>query len=293
MAGLSDYTAEALGNWVTGQVAMPALPAVYMALFTTMPTNAGASATEVSGGSYARVQVAGAVATSASSASGTTLTFTSVPSWVSVGMTVRDATSPSVIPSATTVSSKGATTVVISNAVTGGGVGSGDTITFSSFAAAAASSGSEPATVAPVSVTNTNVAVTFATSTASWGTVVGAGLYDASTSGNLLDFDWLGNYHWLPFSCTSASPGVLTVPAHGYSNADQVVVTAKDGGTLPTTGGNWAGLLTVANVATDTFTAGVNTTGTGDGLVRKVASQVVSNNVTFSISAGNAVLTFA
>jgi hypothetical protein len=96
-----------------------------------------------------------------------------------------------------------------------------------------------------------------------------------------------------PFTCTSASPGVLTLPAHGYSNSDTVVVTAKDGGALPTTGGSWSGLLTVAGVTTDTFTGGVNTTGTGDGLVRKVASQVVSNNVTFSISAGKAVLTFA
>lgn len=293
MAGLSDYTAQALGNWVTGQVAMPSLPSVYMALFTTMPSNSGGSGTEVSGGSYARVQVAGAVATSAATASGTTLTFTSVPSWVTTGMTVRDATTSSVIPANTTVSSKTSTTVTISNAVTGGGVGSGDSITFSAFAGSAASSGSEPATILPVSVTNTNVAITFPTSTASWGTVVGAALYDASTSGNLIDFDWLGNYKWLPFSCTSASPGVLTVPAHGYSNSDTVVVTAKDGGTLPTTGGSWAGLLTVASVATDTFTAGVNTTSTGDGLVRKVASQVVSNNVTFSISAGNAVLTFA
>src|ERR1043166_7472197 len=136
MAGLSDYTAQALGNWVTGQVAMPALPSVYMALFTTMPTNAGASGTEVSGGSYARIQVAGSATTSAATASGTTLTFTSVPSWIAVGMTVRDATTASVIPSATTVSSKTGTTVVISNAVTGGGVGSGDSITFSAFAGA-------------------------------------------------------------------------------------------------------------------------------------------------------------
>jgi hypothetical protein len=145
----------------------------------------------------------------------------------------------------------------------------------------------------PVSVTNTNVAITFPTSTASWGTIVGAGLYDASSSGNLIDFDWLGNYKWMPFTCSSASPGVITLAQHGYSNSDQVVVTAKDGGALPSTGGSWSGLLTVANVTTDTFTAGINTTCTRDGLVRKVASQVVSNNVTFSISAGNATLTFA
>jgi hypothetical protein len=132
---------------------LPALPAAYMALFTTMPNYVGGSGTEVSGGSYARVQVAGAVATSASSSSGSsTLTFTSVPSWIVVGMTVRDATTSSVIPANTTVSSKTSTPVTISNAVTGGGVvGNGDSITFSAFTGSAASSGSEPATILPVS----------------------------------------------------------------------------------------------------------------------------------------------
>jgi Insecticide toxin TcdB middle/C-terminal region/Insecticide toxin TcdB middle/N-terminal region len=78
-------------------------------------------------------RVAGAVATSAANGSGTTLTFTSVPAWVAVGMSVRDATASSVIPANTTVSSKTSTTVVISNAVTGAGVGSGDSIVFSAL----------------------------------------------------------------------------------------------------------------------------------------------------------------
>jgi hypothetical protein len=74
---------------------------------------------------------------------------------------------------------------------------------------------------------------------------------------------------------------VLTSTAHGYANSDPVVVTAKDGGTLPTTGGSWSGVLTVAGVTTDTFTAGVNTTGTGDGLVRKIVQQSIPINSTF------------
>jgi len=148
---------------------------------------------------------------------------------------------------------------------------------------------------APSTVSN-SATLTFPTATASWGTVIAVGAYDASTSGNLLWWDYLGNFSWKPFTCTLASPGVLTVPAHGYSNGDSVVVTSEYGGTLPTTGGSWSGLLTVAGVTTDTFTAGVNTTSTGSGEVRKVTSQAVASGVQVSFtggSPGNLVLTLA
>lgn len=138
---------------------------------------------------------------------------------------------------------------------------------------------------APCTVSNAN-AITFPVPSADWGTIVAFGAFDASSAGNLLWWDYLGAFSWLPFTSTLATPGVLTSPAHSYSNGDQVVVTAEYGGTLPTTGGSWTGLLTVANSTTDTFTAGVNTTGTGDGLVRKVATQVVSSGVAASFAGG-------
>lgn len=153
-----------------------------------------------------------------------------------------------------------------------------------------AASGTSPSTI------SNSATLTFATATASWGTVIAVGGYDALTSGNLLWWDYLGNYSWNPFTCTNASPGVLTAPAHGYSNGDSVVVTAEYGGTLPTTGGSWSGLLTVGGVTTDTFTAGVNTTSTGSGQVRKVLSQAVSSGVQVSFaggSPGNLVITLA
>lgn len=146
---------------------------------------------------------------------------------------------------------------------------------------------------APSSTTNSNT-VSFPASSGSWGTVIAFGIYDASTSGNLLFWDYLGAYDWLEFTCTSASPGVLTAPAHGYSNSDQVVVDAEWGGVaLPTTGGSWSGLLTVASVTTNTFTAGVNTTGVGGGMVRKVASQSVGSGVVVSFSASDITLKVA
>jgi hypothetical protein len=66
-----------------------------------------------------------------------------------------------------------------------------------------------------------------------------------------------------------------------------VVVDAEFGGiALPTTGGSWTGLKTVANVTTNTFTAGVNTSGVGGGMVRKVAAQSVVSGAAVTFLAG-------
>lgn len=152
--------------------------------------------------------------------------------------------------------------------------------------------GSEPS-VTPAQTTNA-VAITFPTATANWGTVVAFGLFDALTVGNLLCWDYIGNFKWLAWSGTNASPCVLTSPAHGYANGDPVVVTNKfNGGSLPTTAGSWAGILTVANATTDTFTAGVNSTSTGDGLVRKLVQQSIPSGVQASFAIGALTITAA
>lgn len=109
---------------------------------------------------------------------------------------------------------------------------------------------------------------------------------DAATVGNQIFADYFGGFLWLPFTCSSAAPGVFTVPGHGYANGDTVVVTAEDGGTLPATAGSWSGLLTVAGVTTDTFNVGVTTTGTGSGMVRKVVAQTIGSGVTPSWAGG-------
>ena len=59
MAGnKGTYLEDALLNWVKG-TAFPAAPAnLYVALYTATPTDAGASGTEVTGGSYARIAIA-------------------------------------------------------------------------------------------------------------------------------------------------------------------------------------------------------------------------------------------
>jgi hypothetical protein len=143
-----------------------------------------------------------------------------------------------------------------------------------------ASSGSAPA------ITSNLNDLVFPTASAGWGTILGLGGFDASSAGNLLWWDYLGNFTWLPFTCNLASPGVLVSPAHGFANADSVIVTAEYGGVLPTTGGSWAGTLTVAGVTTDTFNVGVNTTGSGNGSIRKISPVAVSSGQAPTLTGG-------
>lgn len=294
MTGLSDYSAKAELNWLTGGVAMPALPSVWMALFTAVGVDAGTGFTEVSGGSYARVQVAGAQATNGTTANGNaTLHFASTPAWIVAGMYIYNSTAPSTIPANTKVLSVTATTVVMDTNAAGAGVGNGDTIIFTAFAPATAS--------APSTITNSSI-ITFAQATASWGTAIAFGLYDASTSGNLLIWDFIGNNAWMPWTATSVGSGngaVFTQKAHGYSNGDPVVVSSEYGGTLPTV---TQGALTAytqnfaANVTTDTYTLSssssapssgnaVWTSTTGNGLARKFTQQSIPQNVQASFAA--------
>ena len=72
-----------------------------------------------------------AIVTSSNTPAGNaTLHFVAVPSWVVSGMKAYDETIPGAIPPNTTVVSKTQTTLVISNAATGAGVGSGAKIGF-------------------------------------------------------------------------------------------------------------------------------------------------------------------
>jgi hypothetical protein len=297
MPGTSDYTEQNVLNYLAGSLAVPALPSLFLALFTTAPTSdAGTGGTEVSGGSYARQQIAGPLTTNATTASGNaTLHFASVPAWIVAGMQIRDSTTAASIPASTTVVSTTGTTVVMSNNAAGAGVGSGDVITFSAFTAASASSGNPEPNTLPGTITNASAVITFPQATASWGTVTAFGVYDAVTSGNLLYFDYIGNFKWIPFTCTSATPGVITADttADAPPNGSSIVVTQKYGATLPTTGGSWAGLLTTAGLSGATFNAGVNTTSIGGGLFRQVTQQPIAINVTASFAVNQLTVSLA
>ena len=90
MAGnKSQYLENALLNWLKGTT-FPAAPAtVYVALFTTAPSNdTGSGAVEVSGGSYARAAITTSSGWSAISGGGSSAT----PEQISNGSTVTFAT---------------------------------------------------------------------------------------------------------------------------------------------------------------------------------------------------------
>jgi hypothetical protein len=218
MSGLSDYTAKKLLEHIAGKTAFGTLPTTYLALFTASGADDGTGFTEVSGGAYARVALAGL------------------------------------------------------------------------FAAA---SGSAPSTIA------NNATITFATPTADWGTIVAWGVYDAATAGNLLHWDFMGNFAPLPCTVSAASPGVISAHAHGYSVADKVVFSTEVGGVAPSfSQSNFTGLLAVAHAATDTFdvtnsATAVNTSATGNGFVRKVATQLISSGVQASFASGAFILAAA
>lgn len=220
-------TAENILQHVVGYSAIFAEPTAYVALFTTAPTDdTGASAVEVSGGSYARV--------------------------------------------ATTQGTSGTW--------------------------AAASTTTDPTTISNSGTAN--AAITFPTATANWGTLVAFGLYDAATGGNLLCWDWLGAYSWMPCTISAASPGVFTAHAHGFSANDPVVFSTVFGGTAPTSSGGALGSNNVSLVvspATDTFTlttsgTAVATSTTGNGMVRKIVQQAVPSGVQPSFASGQLVL---
>lgn len=82
---------------------------------------------------------------------------------------------------------------------------------------------------APSVISNVNSFI-FPVSTSAWGTVTAFGLYDALTAGNLLAWDYIGNFAWMPASVIAASPAVITAPRHGLATGDTVVWTQEYGG---------------------------------------------------------------
>jgi hypothetical protein len=148
--------------------------------------------------------------------------------------------------------------------------------------------------LAPSSIT-TSGALAFPTATANWGTVIAWGLYDASTGGDLLAWDYLGNDPWFPYTCTAASPGVITAigitasSTPALADGSIVVLNEEYGGTIPA--GLTAGTQeTVAELSADTFNVGVNTTSTGSGMVRQIVPQSIPSGVTATFSAGSLTL---
>jgi hypothetical protein len=310
MAGFSDYLAIGGLNWMLGVQPMPgtATPGIpsngarFLALYTTAPTgDSGSGGTEVAAASYARVQFAGSITVNGSTTTASpTLHVASVPAWLAAlgtasnpgfGVNVWDATTGALIGTVQTATAAATTITLQANAANA--VGATDVLLFSAFPAAVASVGTEPS-VTPVTATS-GAAINFATSGANaFGTVVAYGIYDAVTAGNFMGFDWLGNFKWIPFTASLASPSVFTtdLAADVPTNGSSVVLTSKYGGTLPT-GGAFSGILTTAGASGLTFNVGVNATAAGGGQFRQVTQQVVPINNVVSFAAAQLIVTSA
>lgn len=156
-----------------------------------------------------------------------------------------------------------------------------------SYARQAASGGSvwgAPTGSDPVTIT-TSLTIAFPVATANWGTVIAWGLFDAVSGGNLLEWDYLGGYTWLPCYVTAGSPCRIYAVGNNYGQNDTIVFTTKYGGQLPSfVSGNFSSPLTVISPTGSLFTpylsgAGVNTSTEGSGNVRKIASLTVNANM--------------
>jgi len=299
MTGMTDYSAKNWLNYITGVVPTPTMPAGFLALFTAVGTDAGTGFTEVSGGAYARVQCAGSVAaTAAFTTASPNITMTTNPGWVVAGMNVYDTTNGQQIG---TVSTYVGTALVLTANAAHASSGTTDSLAFS-FATAATGSGP--------STTQNNAVVTFPQATANWGTVIAFGVYDAATSGNLLFWDFLGNFQWFPYSVSAVGTGngaVFTSHGQSFNNADPIVATIEYGGSFPTvTQGTLTGYqinfaavvttdtLTLSGVATGQSSANaVWTSTTGDLMLRKITQQSIPINVTAAFQSAALSLTAA
>lgn len=137
---------------------------------------------------------------------------------------------------------------------------------------------------APSLISNANPII-FPAVTTAWNNIIGFGLYDAAGGGHLLAWDYFGNFAWKPTTVSAASPAMFTQPAHGYLAGDKIAFSLEQGGLAPA-GATLSGLLTVQAPATDTFNVGLNTTGAGEGMVRKALSQSIQPGIQPLFAAG-------
>src|SRR6185503_14481542 len=62
------------------------------------------------------------------------------------------------------------------------------------------------------SSTSNAASIAFPAATGNWGTILAFGAFDAATLGDLLWWDYLGNFSWQPVTISAASPAVFTEP---------------------------------------------------------------------------------
>lgn len=154
-------------------------------------------------------------------------------------------------------------------------------------AAFGAPTGSQPVTVSNSGTLTFGVCTNAGTAVVE--TEIAFGLYDALTSGDLITWDYLGGSSWYPFDCSMASPGTFTCDGTTLTNGQQIALTTRFGGTLPTGLAQYT-LYTVAGVSGNTFNVGVNTSSIGDGMLKVAVPQSIVPGSQPIISPGSLVV---
>lgn len=144
--------------------------------------------------------------------------------------------------------------------------------------------GTSGASTGTSGATSNASAITFAGPTANWGTVVAHALYDATTGGNMITWEWLrpaANAYYGAIAL--ASNDTVTAPGHTFSNGDTVICRSIEESPLP---GNISAdtIVYVISVSGNAFSLSATSGGAAinistDGAMRilKVTPQVVNN----------------
>lgn len=168
----------------------------------------------------------------------------------------------------------------------------GNEVSGGSYARQAVPTGAGTGWTASVGGVTDNVnAITFPVATVAWGDIVGVGIWDAVTAGNLLEAFWLSNEAWL-FTGLNAGD-VFTAPGNTLANNDRVILQTLFESALPT-GVSANTIYWVVNETGDTFQlsltqggAAIALTTDGAGVVHKLQVKTIGVNDQLTFPAGN------
>lgn len=165
-------------------------------------------------------------------------------------------------------------------------------VTGGSYARVAMTTTNFSSAAASKSISNT-VEIAFPQSSGAYSAeVVGFGVYDASTAGNLMRKSFLVSGNYLAFTADQAADTLL-IPGHALINTDRVVLQAGGNSTMPT-GLSADTLYFVVGMSGNTLQlsttsggAAINFTAIGAGLIAKVIPQTINAaNITPKFATG-------
>jgi hypothetical protein len=148
------------------------------------------------------------------------------------------------------------------------------------------------------SVLSNNNNEEFAAATASdWSAYVAFGIFDASSGGNLLYWNYIAAPGSTWYVGTAATSDTCTVPGHPFADNDLVVVSAVNGATLPT-GISEGQQAYIINSATGTFKlsateggSAIDITAAGVFRIAKSGRRTLANTDVARFSAGQLTIT--